>query len=297
VSATTPAPAAPARNPRRVSGWWTSAVKARHRRVYTTPTIPVLLRALIPPAVAALAVGGALLATGGTEECAAQGAGNGDVEARLGCPGGGPSACAANAGFVRAAAVPAGRRVRLRFTRRVKRGATVEVFQSSIRGRILGNHRVARFTRRKRSFTWRGRGARDGYLFVRFRVPAAGGTDVRRSVLIRRGGRFRRGPSFYRRASCATLAQFKLERPVFGGRRGRALGIAYRVATRSRVAVVVRRGRKVVRRFPTRSQRPRRTVRLRLGARKLPRGRYRVLITVRPERGVATRASLFAQRL
>ena len=256
------------------------------------------LRAILAPAVVALAAGGALLATAGTEECRAQGASSTDVEARLGC-GSGPSAtaCAADAGFVRAAAVPAGRRVRLRFTRRVRRGATIDVFQSSIGGRVLRNRRVARFTKRKRSFTWSGRGARDGYLFVRFRVPAAGGTDVRRSVLIRRHGRFRRGPSFYRRASCATLAQFKLERPVFGGRRTRALGIAYRVATRSRVSVVVRRGRRVVRRFRARTQRPGRTVRLRLGARKLRRGRYRVRITVRPERGVATRASLFAQRI
>ena len=253
------------------------------------------LRSAVAPAVVALAAGGAWLGFAGTDECRAQ-AGGGDVEARLGCSGA-PTACAANAGFARAAAVPAGRRVRLRFTRRVKTGATVEVFQSSAGGRILGERRIARFTKRKRSFTWDGRRARDGYLFVRFRVRAAGGTDVRRSVLVRRGGRFARRPAFYRRASCATLKQFKLERPVFGGRRNRSLGIAYRVATRSRVSVVVRRGKKVVRRFRTRTQRPGRTVRLRLASKKLRRGRHRVQITVRPERGVTTRASLFAQRL
>jgi hypothetical protein len=132
---------------------------------------------------------------------------------------------------------------------------------------------------------------------VRFRVRAGVGTDVRRSVLVRRNGRFKRRPAFYRRASCATLAQFKLERPVFGGRRNRALGIAYRVATRSRVTVVVRRGKKVVRRFRARTDRPRETVRLRLASEKLRRGRHRIQITVQPERGVATRASLYAQRL
>lgn len=248
--------------------------------------------------VLALAAGGAFLATAGTDECAAQGAGSAEVEARLGCSGS-PSAtaCAANAGFARAAAVPTGRRVRLRFTRRVRRGVTVEVFQSSARSRILGERRIARFTNRKRSFTWNGRRARDGYLFVRFRVRAAGGTDIRRSVLVRHHGRFRRAPAFYRRASCATLTQFKLERPVFGGSRNSALGIAYRVATRSRVTVVLRRGKKVVRRFRARTQRPGRTVRLRLSSRKLRRGRHRVQITVQPERGVTTRASLYAQRL
>lgn len=256
------------------------------------------LRALLAPAAVALAAGGALLATAGTETCRAQGASSPDVEARLGC-GSGPSAtaCAAGAGFVRAAAVPKGRRVRLRFTRRVRRGATIDVFQSSAGGRVLGNRRVARFTKRKRSFTWSGRGARDGYLFVRFRVPAAGGTDVRRTVLARRGGRFHRRPAFYRRAGCATLSQFKLRRPVFGGHGRRALGIAYRVAVPARVSLVVRRGHKVVRRFKTRSVRPGRTVRLKLGARKLRRGRYRVQATVTPQRGVTTRASLFAQRL
>jgi hypothetical protein len=179
----------------------------------------VRLRSAIAPAVVALAAGGAFLATADTDECAARGTSSADVEARLGCNGArNPTACAANAGFARASAVPAGKRVRLRFTRRVKRGATVEVFQSSVGGRILGERRIARFTNRKRSFTWSGKRARDGYLFVRFRVRAAGGTDTRRSVLVRGHGRFRRAPAFYRRASCATLAQFKLERPVFGGR-------------------------------------------------------------------------------
>jgi hypothetical protein len=242
--------------------------------------------------VVALAAGGTWLAFGGTDECRAQG-GGGDVEARAGCGGGPARACAADAGFVRAAALPRGRRVRFRFTRRVERPVTVEVFQSSTGRRILGNRRIARFTNRKRSFTWNGRRARDGYLFARFRV----GKDVRRSVLVRRGGRFRRGRSFYRRASCATLAQFKLERPVFGGPRNRALGIAYRVAVRSRVSVVVRRGRRVVRRFRARSEDGGDTARLRLASEKLRRGRHHVTITVRPERGVATRASLHAQRL
>jgi hypothetical protein len=155
----------------------------------------VRLHAAIAPAVVALAAGGAYLASAGTDECAAQGASSADVEARLGCNGApNATACAADAGFARAAAVPAGKRVRLRFTRRVKRGATIDVFQSSTGGRILGNRRIAHFTNRKRSFTWNGKRARDGYLFVRFRVRAGVGTDVRRSVLVRRNGRFKRRP-------------------------------------------------------------------------------------------------------
>ena len=126
---------------------------------------------------------------------------------------------------------PAGRRVRLRFTRRVSRGATVEVFQSSVGAADRRPRRIARFINRKRSFTWSGRRARDGYLFVRFRVRAARGTDERRTVLLRRHGRFARRPAFQRRPSCATLARFQLDRPVFGGRRTRPLGIAYRVAS------------------------------------------------------------------
>jgi hypothetical protein len=239
----------------------------------------------------ALALGGAWLAFGGTDECRAQAGGG--VEARPGCASPSTRACASSAGFVRAAAVPKGRRVRMRFTRKTRRAVTVEVFQSSIGSRILGNRRIARFTGRRKSFTWRGRGARNGYLFVRFRA----GKDVRRSVLRRADGRFRRAKGFYRRASCATLAQFKLERPVFGGRANRSLGIAYRVGTRARVGVVVRRGKKVVRRFRARSERPGETVRRRLASEGRRRGRYRVTITVRPERGVTTRASLYAQRL
>ena len=96
---------------------------------------------------------------------------------------------------------------------------SVDVFQSSIGRRILGNRRIAHFTGRRRAFRWGGRGARGGQLFARLRTVAPGGrADVRRVALVRRGGRFHRRPAFYRRASCGAIASFKLERPVFGGR-------------------------------------------------------------------------------
>jgi hypothetical protein len=251
------------------------------------------MKGFIAAVFVALAAGGAWLAFAGTDECRAQGAG-GDVEPRAACSGGASlGLCRSDAGFVRGAVVPTGRRVRLRFTRRARRPVTVEVFQASIGRRILGNRRIARFNKRSRSFTWNGKRARDGYLFVRFRS----GADVRRSVLRRRDGRVKQQPAFYRRSSCLTLALFKLERPVFGGRTNRALKLAYRVSTRARVGVVVLRGRKVVRRFRARAERPGETVRRRLASEKLRRGRYRVQVTVRPERGVTTRATLTAQRL
>jgi hypothetical protein len=248
------------------------------------------VKAALAAVFIAVAAGGAWLAFAGSDECRAQ-ASSGDVEARPGCASTGATACAASAGFVRAAAVPKGRKVRFRFTRKAKRGgATIEVFQSSTGRRILGR-RIARFRNRKRSFTWSARGARDGYLFARFRA----GKDVRTSTLRRHSGRFARGKGFSRRASCTTLARFELTRPVFGGRGNRALRISYRVGTRAKVSVVVRRGKKVVRRFRARSVAASRTVRLRFASKK--RGRHRVQITVRPQRGVTTRASLYAQRL
>ena len=81
----------------------------------------------------------------------------------------------------------------LRVLTRACRGrATVEVFQASVGRRVVGNRRIARFTGRRRSFTWSGRRARNGLLFARFRVRVARGvTDVRRVTLRRSHGRFR----------------------------------------------------------------------------------------------------------
>ena len=84
---------------------------------------------------------------------------------------------------------------------------------------------------------------------------------------------------------------------MFGGPRNRSLGIAYRVGTRARVSVVVRRGKKVVRRFRTRTERPGETVRLRLASREAP-----PRPPPRDDHGAPgarrdARASLYAQRL
>ncbi len=132
--------------------------------------------------------------------------------------------------------------LRLGFRRARARRVTVDVFQHSAGRRVLGERRVAHFGARRRGVRWNGRGATDGLFSARFVDGAAGGLrDVRRVALVRRGGRFARRPAFYRRASCGPLSSFKLERPAFGGRRNRSLGIAFRLSRAARVTVVVRR--------------------------------------------------------
>ena len=116
------------------------------------------------------------------------------------------------------------------------------------------------------------------------RLPG-GLRDVRRVALVRRDGRFARRPAFYRRASCGLLSSFKLERPAFGGRRNRSLGIAFRLSRAARVTVVVRRGGTVVRRLGTAQRGAGLTHRLRLGSERLRRGDHVVSLTVRPARG------------
>ena len=99
-------------------------------------------------------------------------------------------------------------------------------------------------------------------------------------------------PAFYGRESCGLLRSFKLYSPAFGGRRSASLGIAYRVARSTRVTVVVLRGRRVVRRWTAATRRGETTYRLRLPARRLRAGDYRVRITA----GTVTR-TLVARRL
>jgi hypothetical protein len=209
----------------------------------------------------------------------------------------GSIACASRAGFASAKARPRGRRVRFAFDRRVAGRATVEVFQASVGLRVVGNRRIARFTGRRRSFTWSGRRARDGILFARFRVRVAKGvSDVRRTTLRRSNGRFRLGRSFYRRRGCGLLTEFKLGSPVFGGAGNRAARVAFRLASPARVTVRVLRGGRVVRTFKARRRPAHRTVRLRVASRPLVRGAYRVRISAR-RGGRTVTSTLSARRL
>jgi hypothetical protein len=145
----------------------------------------------------------------------------------------------------------------------------VEVFQVSHGRRIISERRVARFTKPR---TWNARVA-DGYYFARFTMA---GVDVRRIVLRRSHGRWHTAARHYRRGSCEVLRSYKLERPVFGGRAGTPLRIAYRLTTPAQVRLTVTRGKRVVARRTVTAQ-ANRTYRVAIRAKR--RGVYRVRLT------------------
>ncbi len=214
-----------------------------------------------------------------------------------------PDSCAVGRGFSRVGVAPKGGGARFSFTRTIAGKATVSVFQQSSGRAITGERLVARFTNRTGAFTWNGRVNRrarrmaDGFYVVRYTIGSGTGTDVRRVVLERRGGRFVKRADFDRRATCDALASFKLERPVFGGRTNRALNVSFRLAEAARATVTVLRGSKVVKRFGPTQRRADVTHRLRLGANGLPRGNYQVRISVPRAGGKPLTATLTARRL
>ena len=202
---------------------------------------------------------------------------------------GGLPACAATAGFRSVKVSPRRRGLRIGFVRRQKdRPVTVDVFrESTAGGKVLDQRRVARFSGRKRAFTWNGKRQKGrpavgkGYYFVRLAVPTSGGRAERRRVTLeRRGARFRKRPAFALRERCGTLQSFKLVRPVFGGTNRKKLGASYRLSHRARVSVRITRGKKTVRRFKARTRAANKTYRVTLPARSVPRGAYKVRITV-----------------
>ena len=212
----------------------------------------------------------------------------------------GSRACQATAGFATAGVTTRGRGLRFNARPAAGRRFDVSVFRESAGRRVLGERRVAHFRARRGSFNWSGRGRKvgDGLYVVRYSAPLAGGrVDVRRLVVQRVKGRFRHRPDYYRRASCGTLVSYKLTRPVFGGRTNRALGIAFRVANTSRVAVSVLRGKRVIKRFKTTTRQRNLTHRLRLESKRLRRGDYKVRITVTRKGAKPLTATLTSRRL
>ena len=214
-----------------------------------------------------------------------------------------PAACVAGGGFATVGVTPAGRGARFAFTRKVRAKATVSVFQQSAGRTITGERLVARFTNRAASFTWNGRATQrgrrltDGVYFVRYTIGRGAEADVRRMVLERRGGRFVKRADFHRRATCDALPSFKLERPVFGGRTDRPLAISFRLANPARVTVTVLRGAKVGKRFGPAQHRAGVTQHLRLGAKGLSRGDYRVRISFPVAGGKPLTLTLVSRRL
>jgi hypothetical protein len=196
-----------------------------------------------------------------------------------------PLACAASRALRTATARGHGGGLRIGFTRTVARPVAIDVFRVSQGRRVLTERLVKRYKARTKGFTWNGRGSKpigDGYYVVRFKLREASGlTDVRRLVLQRSHGRWHARPAYYGRLGCATVRSFKLLRPVFGGSGRRALGISVVLTRPASVAVTVRRGRRVVKRYSRRSVAANRTYRQSLASKGLARGDYRVTIEVR----------------
>lgn len=213
--------------------------------------------------------------------------------------GDGQPACTAAAGFRSAGVRPKGRSLRFSFTTLANSPTIVEVFRTSRGSRVLREQRVARFTGRRAGFTWNGRSSRrvtDGTYFVRYTTGAPSSRDVRRVTLVRSKGRFRVVRPHHRRDTCDVLRTFKLSSPAFGGRTRKSLGIAFRLLERARVTVTVQRGEKVVRRFEASDRKALTTHRLRLAARGLRRGEYRVTVTAVTPGRTAT-ATLTSRKL
>jgi len=217
-------------------------------------------------------------------------------------PGTAAQACAVTSAFSSAGARGKGRGVSFTFARRAgARAVRVDVVQRS-RGRRIGEKLAVRFTNRTKAFAWNGRakGGRrisDGFYTVRFFSKAGDGrTEVRRVELQRRNGRFVRSADSIRRTSCGTLRSFTLQRPVFGGASNRTLGISYRLTRSGQVTVSLLRGSKSKRLAATATRGANRTFRLRLPAKGLRRGSYRIRVSVRA-RGRLTSATLTARRL
>ena len=180
---------------------------------------------------------------------------------------------------------PRGRGAVLGFERRVSAPVTVDVFQQSIGRRVTGERLVARFTGRESSVRWNGRAnrrgkrVRDGYLFVRYSVRTPQGKETRRVALRRVRGRLTARPAFTAREKCRLLTRTKLGRPVFGGRTGAPLTVAFRARQNTTVTVEVFRGKRLIRRLRSGQATSARTFRLALRASRLRRGDYTVRVT------------------
>jgi hypothetical protein len=203
------------------------------------------------------------------------------------------AACATAAAFRSLKVTPRGSGLHFAFARRRSGSVIAEVFRTASGGRVTALRRVARFRGRARSFSWDGGDVADGTYFTRvaLRSPSGRRLDVRRAAFERRDGGFAKRAAFARRDGCGAIRAFKLERPVFGGRT-RALGLSFRIANKSRAVVEVLRGRKVVKRVSSRVRKGLRTYRLRVSARGLARGEYRIRL-----RAAGATATLGARRL
>jgi len=179
-----------------------------------------------------------------------------------------------------------GRSLRLAFTRRKALPLTVDVFQASRGTTILDNRRVALFTKKARSFTWNGKANRkgkrvvDGIYFVRYTMKVKGRNDTRRLAVERKQARWTVLPAFDTHDQCAVLADAKSERPVYGGKRSRALLTSFRVGPNPAVvSVAVMRGKRTLRKVKPKAVAAGKLYRLSFSAKTLKRGTYKFVVT------------------
>jgi len=194
---------------------------------------------------------------------------SGRCAAQTSASGGAARPCATASGFRRAQVTPRRRGLRFTVSRRVRRSFTVDVLRNTRGRHVLAGSRVARFTGRTRSFTWKGRHAGAGYYTVRLRL----GGDTRQFALVRRHGRFHRRPAIETATGCTLVRSARLSGPAWGGANRRSLRVAVALVRKGTITITVRRGKKVVRRAHTGR------VTLRPGHRQ--RGDYRVTIVAR----------------
>ncbi|HEX8084019.1 MAG TPA: M28 family peptidase [Solirubrobacteraceae bacterium] len=208
--------------------------------------------------------------------------------------------CPFTAKFRFARAKVRGRGLRIEFATLNGGPANIDIFQASRGRRVFRAQRVRRFAGRTRSFTWKGKSRRKlrrGTYFVRFTTGTqTEGIETRRVTLSRGKRRFKVVKPHYRRNTCGLLQMFKLSSPAFGGSNRRKLGIAFRMASEARVSIVIRRGKKVVKRFKARNYAGAVVHRRSIKPKGLKRGVYKVTATVSAA-GRTTRSSLYSRRL
>ena len=178
---------------------------------------------------------------------------------------------------------PRGSRVRFSF-RRFSAPVRVDVRQQSVGRRVLRGRLVKRYGPRRRSFTWRGTGARDGILVARMRDSRG---QTRRFALRRRRGRFTvLRPPIERARSCGLLARAALSRAAISRRLG--LTVRFGVSEDARGRVEVRQRGRVLLRSTERTRVAGPTHRVRVGGSSgRRRGRVIVRIVVRRDGHIA----------
>jgi hypothetical protein len=118
----------------------------------------------------------------------------------------------------------------------------------------------------------------DGVYVARLVSKVGRKTDTRRIALRRSKGRFSVRPAYERTTSCGLARSFKASRPAMNSR---SLGLSYKLAVKSRVSIVVLRGKKVVRRYKSVTRSANRTYKTKISGRKLPKGELRIVLTAK----------------